>query len=103
MKRVKRYKNLRETDNLKIRRTEHHTPATPVNDLLYKIKEILGIKPPIDKQFKKELQNIKGIGIKTSTDIVNVYPTKEYLKQAIQKGEHLPFTNDIENTLKQRW
>ena len=40
MKRVKRYKNLRETENLKIRRTEHHTPATPRKDLNKKIKRL---------------------------------------------------------------
>ena len=40
MKRVKKYKNLRETENLKIKRTEHHTPATPRKDLNKKIKRL---------------------------------------------------------------
>ena len=40
MIKIKRYKNLRETENLNIRRTEHHKPATPIKDLKIKLQEL---------------------------------------------------------------
>jgi len=52
-----------------------------------------------DDLFFKELKKIDGIGAKTAEDIVT-WGTKEKLIEHIQKGEDLPFRDDVEEKLK---
>ena len=55
-----------------------------------------------DDLFFKELKNIKGIGVRTAQDIVT-WGTKEKLLEYIQKGESLPFRDDVEVKLKRKY
>jgi len=52
--------------------------------------------------FFKELIKIKGIGSKTARDIV-VWGTKEKLIETIKLKGNLPFRDDIENKLKEKY
>jgi hypothetical protein len=62
------------------------------------------IKPKDKKKdsYEKELQAIKGIGKKTTKDIVKVYPTKDLLIKAIEEEKHLPFRDDVATKLKKK-
>jgi hypothetical protein len=62
------------------------------------------IKPKDKKKdsYEKELQAIKGIGKKTTKDIVKVYPTKDLLIKAIEEEKHLPFRDDVVTKLKKK-
>ncbi len=55
-----------------------------------------------DDLYFKELINIRGIGSKTAEDIVT-WGTKEKLIEYIQKGENLPFRDDVEEKLKREY
>ena len=52
--------------------------------------------------FKKELIRIKGIGSKTASDIIKIY-TKERLIKDIQLNKKLPFRDDVEEKLKEKY
>ena len=52
-----------------------------------------------DIDFKKELLAIKGIGKKTVKDILQTYPEKALLLEAIKSEEALPFRDDISKIL----
>lgn len=60
-------------------------------------------KLSIDVFFKQEIINIKGIGIKIADDIVSVYPTKEMLKNAVANNEKLPFPDNVEKILREKY
>ena len=53
-------------------------------------------------EFEKELQKIKGIGAKTAWDITKVY-SKEKLIEAMQQGDELPFRDDVEGKLREKY
>lgn len=53
--------------------------------------------------FSKEIESIKGIGKKTAKDITKVYPNRDKLVQSIKKGDSLPFRDDIEKKLKNKY
>ena len=61
------------------------------------------------KQFEKEvsfwneLLKIKGIGLNTAKDIVNVFKSKKDIIKAIKSKQHLPFRNDIEKKLRKKY
>jgi len=55
-----------------------------------------------DDLFFKDLKKINGIGASTAQDIVN-WGTKEKLLEYIQKGESLPFRDDIEEKLRKEY
>lgn len=55
-----------------------------------------------DDLFYEELIKIEGIGWKTAEDIVT-WGTKEKLIEYIQKGESLPFRDDVEEKLKRKY
>lgn len=53
--------------------------------------------------WKQELEAIKGIGKKTSDDILKIFPNKESLGQWLEEGKELPFDNDIAEKLKKAY
>jgi len=55
------------------------------------------------EDFEKELGSIKGIGVNTVSDILKVFPAKELLVSAIEKGNDLPFRNDVAEALKKKF
>ena len=63
--------------------------------------------PPVAEEdvakFGEELQAIKGIGKKTVSDILKVFWNKEMLINTIQKGEGLPFRDDISQILHKQY
>lgn len=58
--------------------------------------------PILNKEYEEELTKIKGIGPKTVKDIMRVYKTPKQLMCAIDKGEDLPFRDDIAIKLKKK-
>lgn len=52
--------------------------------------------------FYKELRAIKGIGKKTAQDIVE-WGTKNKLTEEIKSGKPLPFRDDVEEKLKEKY
>ena len=55
------------------------------------------------KAFRRKLLRIKGIGNRIANDILRVFPTEKALRQAIRAGKRLPFRNDIELKLMERF
>lgn len=55
-----------------------------------------------DDSFFEELKSIKGIGKKTAEDIVD-WGTKEKLLEKIKSKEHLPFRDDVEKLLEEKY
>lgn len=55
------------------------------------------------ESFEKKLKKIKGIGIKTAQDILNVFPTEQDLKEAISNKKELPFRDDVEKKLRRKY
>ncbi len=53
--------------------------------------------------FHKKLNDINGIGEKTTKDIIKVFPTEEKLKEAIAHDDELPFRDDIEKKLRDKY
>lgn len=62
--------------------------------------EKVGESKKKDEGYKKKLTKIKGIGSKTAEDIIAAYPTENELVTAINKGDKMPFDDDIEAALK---
>ncbi len=60
-------------------------------------------KPPTDMVFRSELRAIKGIGLETVKDIINVYPTKAHLISTVKKGDDLSFRNDVAKKLQEKY
>jgi len=56
-----------------------------------------------EKNFKIELEDIKGIGKKTAKDIYHVFRNKEQLIKAIKLKEQLPFRDDVEKKLRKKY
>ena len=56
-----------------------------------------------NSDYKKEIQNINGIGEKTAEDIIRVYPNKKRLLKDISNHKKLPFRDDIEKILKKKY
>jgi len=56
-----------------------------------------------DKDFLKELEEINGIGKKTAKDIYKVFRNKQKLKESISHDDELPFRDDIEIKLRQKY
>jgi hypothetical protein len=56
-----------------------------------------------EELFRKELKAIKGIGDKTATDILAVYSSKEELLKAIEKKEHIPVEDNVEELLVEHY
>ncbi len=54
-------------------------------------------------EFEKELAKIKGIGFKTAWDITKVFPTEDKLREAISHDDELPFRDDIEKKLREKY
>ena len=52
-------------------------------------------------EFLEELKEIKGIGIYTAEDIINIFKTKENLIYCINNEGNLPLRNDIEKKLRE--
>ena len=72
----------------------------PANDKKIESEQDEGLKPTdSDESWLEELDSIKGIGKKTVKDIINVYPTKEKLLEAIKGDNNLPFRDDIASRL----
>lgn len=59
------------------------------------------VSSPEVNDWLQELQDIKGIGVKMSKDIYNVYPTKASLIHALEQGQDLPYRDDIVEKLKE--
>lgn len=57
-------------------------------------------KPEPNKDYEENLRNINGIGPKTVQDIMKVYKTPKELIRAIDRGEKLPFRDDVVIKLK---
>ncbi len=57
----------------------------------------------IDLEYKKELENIKGIGKKTAKDVMTVFKTRKSLIEAIQRKDHLSFEADTVELLKKKY
>ena len=66
-------------------------------------KQISVPQKPVQKDFFKELCSINGVGRKTAEDIIRIFPKREDLKNTIQKMEKLPFRDDIEKLLMERY
>lgn len=56
-------------------------------------------KESVDKSFKQELIDIKGIGEKETNNITSVFPNKESLIRWINSGKELPFDKNIDKLL----
>lgn len=56
-------------------------------------------KDSVDKSFKKELIDIKGIGERGADNITSVFPNKEGLVRWIKSGKELPFDKNIDKLL----
>lgn len=93
--------------------TESHQqiPETTEGKIGEKKVETKQIEKPIIKKqvvkkkadYKKEIQNIKGIGKKTADDILKIYPEKEDLIKAISQDDELPFRDDVEKKLRRKY
>ncbi len=57
-------------------------------------------KPEI---FLNELIKIRGIGRKIASDIYTIYPSIKKLTEAIKEGGKLPFRDDIEKLLREKY
>ncbi|MFW5902914.1 MAG: hypothetical protein ACOCTT_03430 [archaeon] len=57
----------------------------------------------LDEDFGKELQAIDGVGQKTARDIIDVYPTKEDLLNAVDNEDELPFRDDVSDKIKNKY
>ena len=55
------------------------------------------------EKFKEKIRNIKGIGEKTSKDILRLYPTEKSLKEAMENNSKLPLRDDIEDKLRKKF
>ncbi len=64
------------------------------------IEDFSKIKVP---EFEKELTKINGIGAKTAWDITKVFPTEKKLREAISHDDELPFRDDIEKKLRDKY
>jgi len=56
-----------------------------------------------DSDFFNELKSINGIGAKTAKDIIEYAPTKEILIDKIKTRDGLPFRDDHEKLLRERY
>jgi len=79
------------------------TTEGQIGDKIVETKQIEGI--PLkefekEQDFFKKLNKIKGIGKKTTLDIIKVYPTEKKLIDAIKLNAGLPFRDDIEEKLR---
>ena len=61
------------------------------------------IKSKKEKPWLQELEEVKGIGEKTSLDIIAVYPTKGALLEAIASKAKIPFRDDVVIKLKKEF
>jgi hypothetical protein len=57
----------------------------------------------LDLTFFKELVDIKGIGTSFAEDIINVFPTKDLLINAIISNSILPFNSKICKLLRDKY
>ncbi len=64
-------------------------------------KQIDSVKDSGD--FFRELVSIKGIGKKTARDIIRYAPTREILIGKIKTRDGLPFRDDHENLLREKY
>lgn len=53
--------------------------------------------------WKQELEAIKGIGKKTSEDLIRIYPNKEMLIEDIKAKKNIPVDDDIAEKLKKEF
>lgn len=53
--------------------------------------------------YKKKLRSIRGIGKKTASDIVTIYPSSEDLKIAIKNDDRIPLNDDVALILKKHF
>ena len=58
-------------------------------------KETIKEKPNNNKSYESKLLAIKGCGHKTVSDIVQMFPTEESIKDFIKSGQILPLRDDI--------
>ena len=56
-----------------------------------------------DDSYREELIAIKGVGPKTADDIIKVYPDRIQLLTALTEGKELPFQDDVEKMIKERY
>lgn len=74
--------------------TKMETTSSKIGNTLVETKQF---------NFSKEIESIKGIGKKTAKDIVKVFPNRNKLIKSIKEGESLPFRDDIEKKLKDKY
>lgn len=82
-----------------LRNTDFYVSDKPIE----KGKKAPQNKPKEEKSWVLELEEIKGIGKKSAEDIVAVYPVKGSLLEAISKGAHIPFSENIVQLLKKEF
>ena len=68
-----------------------------------KEKKAISKGPKQEKEWFKELEDLKGIGEKIAKDIVAVYPTKGSLQEAIKVKAHIPFPDNVVELLKNKF
>lgn len=68
-----------------------------------KPKKALQKAPIKEKPWLQELEDIKGIGKKTALDIIQVYPLRGSLLEAIASKAHLPFPENAVKLLKKEF
>jgi len=56
-----------------------------------------------ESDFFNELKSINGIGKKTAKDIIEYSPTKEILIEKIKTRDGLPFRDDVEKILREKY
>ena len=59
--------------------------------------------PSSSSEFNALLVSIKGIGMRTARDIMNVFKSEKELRHAVKNGGKLPFRDDIEKKLKSKF
>lgn len=89
---------------------ENHAKKILKNDNFFisdkpikKNKKVSQIKPKEQKPWLEELEEIKGIGKETASDISAVYPNKGSLLEAISIKAKIPFRNDVVKKLKKEF
>ena len=61
------------------------------------------VKEKTISEFLKELVDIKGIGISFAEDIINVFPNRELLINAINSNSTLPFNSKTCKLLREKY
>lgn len=56
-----------------------------------------------DEAYIEELIHVRGIGRKTAADIYLIYPSKKKLIEAIKEKKKLPFRDDVEIKLRNKY